>query len=179
MLDRLLTVCDCAHASFAGDRTLGQLPQPAYLGATRLGGIDISRARARAALSAAPSLAACPAGFTAADFTAKVQAITGDTGYTARQGAYGIRKLRATNLITRKHSSRRYITPPEAVPHHCGHPHPPRPGPHSLPCRHPGPGHHPAASQPEPSRPALRETPRPGASAAARPGPLQSRLNLC
>jgi len=115
MLDRFLTLCDCVHASFADDHTLDQLPQPAYLGATRLGGIDISRPQARAALSAALSLAACPAGFTAADFTAKIQAITGDTGYTARQGAYDIRKLRAKNLITRKHRSRRYVTPPDAV----------------------------------------------------------------
>jgi len=115
MLDRFLTVCDCVHASFADDHTLDQLPQPGYLGATRLGGIDISRPRARAALSAALSLAACPAGFTAADFTTKVQAITGDTGYTARQGAYDIRKLRAKNLITPKPRSRRYLTPPGAV----------------------------------------------------------------
>ena len=115
MLDRLLTVCDCVHASFADDHTLDQLPQPGYLGATRLGGIDINQPRARAALSAALSLAACPAGFTAADFTTKVQAITGDTGYTARQGAYDIRKLRAKNLITPKPRSRRYLTPPDAV----------------------------------------------------------------
>jgi hypothetical protein len=115
MLDRFLTVCDCVHASFIDDHTLDQLPQPGYLGATRLGGIDINRPRARAALSAALSLAACPAGFTAADFTAKVQAITGDTGYTARQGAYDIRKLRAKNLITRQGSSRRYHLPPQAV----------------------------------------------------------------
>ena len=115
MLERFLTVCDCVHAAFADDHTLDQLPQPAYLGATRLGGIDINRPRARAALQAALSLAACPPGFTAADFTAKVQAITGDTGYTARQGAYDIRKLRAKNLITRKHTTRRYLTPPDAV----------------------------------------------------------------
>jgi hypothetical protein len=115
MLDRFLTLCDCVHACFADDHTLDQLPQPAYLGTTRLGGIDINRPRARAALHAALSLAACPAGFTAAGFTAKIQAITGDTGYTARQGAYDIRKLRAKNLITRKDRSRRYLTPPEAV----------------------------------------------------------------
>ncbi len=115
MLERFLTVCDCVHAAFVSDAILDRLPQPARLGATRLGGIDISRPRARAALSAALALAACPAGFTAADFTAKVQAITRDTGYTARQGAYDIRKLRAKDLITRQHRSRRYLTPPEAV----------------------------------------------------------------
>lgn len=115
MLERFLTVCDCVHAAFISDQTLDQLPQPGYLGATRLGGIDINRPRARAALSAALALAACPAGFTAAGFTAKVQAITGDAGYTARQAAYDIRKLRAKNLITREGRSRRYHVPADAA----------------------------------------------------------------
>jgi hypothetical protein len=115
MLDRFLDVCDCVHAAFVSDQSLDQLPQAGYLGATRLGGIDINRPRARAALAAALALATCPAGFTAASFTAKVQAITGDPGYTARQGAYDIRKLRAKNLITRQGRSRRYTTPPEAA----------------------------------------------------------------
>ena len=175
MLDRFLTVCDCVHASFADDHTLDQLPQPAYLGATRLGGIDISRPRARAALSAALSLAACPAGFTAADFTAKIQAITGDTGYTARQGAYDIRKLRAKNLITRNHRSRRYLTPPDAARTIAG----------VLILRDqvlipslaaigaPEITPPPASPSPSPSRPALREAPQPDASAAARLRPCR------
>jgi hypothetical protein len=54
MLERFLTVCNCMHAAFVSD----QLPQPGYLGATRLGRIDISRPRVRAALSAALVLAA-------------------------------------------------------------------------------------------------------------------------
>jgi hypothetical protein len=92
-------------------RAAGRLPQPGCLGATRLGGIDINRPRAGAALA----LATCPAGFTAAGFTAKVQAITGDGGCTARQRACGIRKLRAKNLTTRQGRSRRYTTPPDAA----------------------------------------------------------------
>jgi hypothetical protein len=115
MLDRFLTVCDCVHASFLTGQILDQLPQPGYLGATRIGGIDINRPRARAALSAALALAACPGGFTAAGFTAKVQAITGETDYTARQAAYDIRKLRAKNLISRSGRSRRYQTPAQAA----------------------------------------------------------------
>jgi len=48
MLDCFLDVCDCVHASFAGDQALDRLPQPGCLGATRLGGIGINRPRARA-----------------------------------------------------------------------------------------------------------------------------------
>jgi hypothetical protein len=44
-----------------------------------------------------------------------MQPFTGDPGYTARQGAYDIRKLRTKNLITRPGSSHRYQTPPEAA----------------------------------------------------------------
>jgi hypothetical protein len=115
MLDRFLTVCDCVDAAFVTDTTLDLLPQPAWPGRTRLGGIDINRPRARAALSAVLALSLSPAGYAAAEFTAKVQAITGDPGYTARQGAYDIRKLRAKNLTIREHRSRRYRTPPDAV----------------------------------------------------------------
>jgi hypothetical protein len=102
------------HASFTDDQALDRLPQPGYPGPTRPGGIDISRPRARAALAAALALATCPDGFTAAGVT-KVQAITADPGYTARQGACHIRKPRAKNLITRQGRSRRCTTPPGAA----------------------------------------------------------------
>jgi hypothetical protein len=74
----------------------------------------LPRSVGAAALAAALALATCPAGFTAAGFTAKVQAITGG-GCTARQRACDIRKLRAKNLITRQGRSRRYTTPPDAA----------------------------------------------------------------
>lgn len=50
-----------------------------------------------------------------AEFTAKVQAMTGLAGYTTRQAAYDIRKLRAKHLADKPGRSRRYRIPPEAA----------------------------------------------------------------
>jgi cell division septation protein DedD len=87
---------------------LDQLPAPTRIGATRVGGVDLNKPRIRAALSAALALSAAPEGFTVAEFTAKVHAMTGDTDYTSRQGAYDLRKLRGKDLVVKPGRSRRY-----------------------------------------------------------------------
>jgi len=43
-------------ATFLGDATLDELPQPSCLGKTKIGGIDINRTRTRTVLNAALSL---------------------------------------------------------------------------------------------------------------------------
>jgi hypothetical protein len=48
-------------------------------------------------LAAALALAAAPRGFTISDLTAKVQAMSGQAGYT-RMAAYDLRKLRGKGL---------------------------------------------------------------------------------
>jgi hypothetical protein len=52
-----------------------------------------------------------------ADVTAKVHAMTGQTGtdYTTRQAAYDLRKLRGKDLIVKPGRSRRYHLPAEAA----------------------------------------------------------------
>jgi hypothetical protein len=74
--------------------TLDQLPLPARVGATRVGGIDLNKPRARAILAAVLALAPAPAGFTVTDLAARVTAMTRHHGYTIRQAAYDLRKLR-------------------------------------------------------------------------------------
>jgi hypothetical protein len=153
MLERFLDVCDCVHASFAGDQALDQLPQPAYLGRTRLGGIDINRLRARAALAAALALATCPAGFTAVGFTAKVQAITGDPATPPG-------KVPATSASCAPRTSSPAKAGPGATPparrspHHRAHRHPARSGPH--PCLT---GVRASALAPSPLNPATADQP--------------------
>ena len=69
----------------------------------------------RLVVAAVLALAASPDGFTVADMTAKVHAMTGHTGYTIRQAAYDLRKLRGKNLITKPGRTRRYhLEPPTA-----------------------------------------------------------------
>jgi len=115
MAERFATALDCADISFIADGTLDELPLPAQLGTTRVGGIDLNKPRIRAALSAALALTAAPDGFTVAEFTGKIQAMSGQAGYTTRQAAYDLRKLRGKNLAIKPGRSRRYHTPLEAA----------------------------------------------------------------
>ena len=66
-------------------------------------------------LSAVLALSAASGGFTVAALTAKVHAMTGHTGYTIRQAAYDLRKLRGKDLIAKPGRTRRYhLDPPTA-----------------------------------------------------------------
>jgi hypothetical protein len=115
MAGRFATALDCADTSFLPDGILDQLPLPSRIGATRTGGIDLNKPRIRAALAAALALAAAPRGFTVAGFTAKVQTMTGQDGYTTRQAAYDLRKLRGKGLADKHGRSRSYLVPPQAA----------------------------------------------------------------
>jgi hypothetical protein len=114
MAERFATTLDCADVAFLADTTLDDLPLPSRIGATRAGGIDLNKPRIRAALSAALALAPAPHGFTVAEFTARVRSF-GQAGYTVRQGAYDLRKLRGKNLAVKPARTRRYHTPPDAA----------------------------------------------------------------
>lgn len=117
MVERFLTALDCVDVGYLPDGALDALPTPSRLGATRLGGIDLNKPRARAVLAAATALAVAPEGFTVADFTNQVNA-TGalaGTDYTVRQAAYDIRKLRGKGLVVKPDHSRRYHVPPDAA----------------------------------------------------------------
>jgi hypothetical protein len=76
---------------------LERFPEIVARGATRIGGIDLNKARRRAALAALVALAAAPEGFTVAELTERVHSMTGqtDADYSIRQAAYDIRKFRA------------------------------------------------------------------------------------
>jgi hypothetical protein len=111
MLERFTTTLDCLDVGFLPDDALDELPLPSQIGATRVGGIDLNKPRIRAALGAALALSAAPGGFTVADLAAKVHAITGNTGYTARHAAYDLRKMRGKDLVIKPGRSRRYQVP--------------------------------------------------------------------
>jgi hypothetical protein len=113
MVDRFTSMLDCVELGFLPDGILDELPAPSQLAATRVGGIDLNTARARAALAATLALAVAPAGFTVAEFTTKVRAMTGQTpeDYSIRQGAYDLRKLRGKRLVLKPGRTRRYHVP--------------------------------------------------------------------
>ena len=115
MTERFCTTLDCVHTGYLPDGTLDALPLPSRIGRTRVGGIDLNKPRIRAALAAVLALAAAPDGITVADHAAKVQAMGGPTGYTIRQAAYDLRKLRGKDLLVKTGRSRRYQVPPQAT----------------------------------------------------------------
>jgi hypothetical protein len=115
MADRFATALDCAGIGFLPDGLLDELPLPAQAGAGRIAGIDLNKPRIRAALAAALALAPEPGGFTAAGHAARVRQITGNDGYTTRQAAYDLRKLRGKQLADKPGRTRRYHVPPQAA----------------------------------------------------------------
>jgi hypothetical protein len=115
MADRFATILDCADVSFLPDGVLDDLPLPARTGARRIAGIDLNKPRIRGALSAALALAPAPGGFTVAEHAARVRQITGHDGYTTRQAAYDLRKLRGKGLVAKPGRTRRYHVPPQAA----------------------------------------------------------------
>ena len=115
MAERFCTALDCVDIGFLNDTALAELPLPSRIGATRVGGIDLNKPRIRAALAAALALAAAPRGFTVAEHAVRVQAMTGHHGYTIRQAAYDLRKLRGKSLVAKPGRTRRYqVSPPAA-----------------------------------------------------------------
>ena len=115
MAENFCTTLDCIDTSFVPDGLLDELPQPSMIAATRVGGIDINHARMRTTIAAVTALAVAPSGFTVADLAAKVHKITGSPGYTPRQAAYDLRKLRAKALVDRIGRSHRYRVRPDAA----------------------------------------------------------------
>ncbi len=113
MVDRFTSKLDCVDIGFLPDGILDQLPAPSKLAGTRVGGIDMNVPRVRSALAAVLALAIAPAGFTVAQFTAQVRAMTGQTpeDYSIRQGAYDLRKLRGKQLVIKPGRTRRYHVP--------------------------------------------------------------------
>jgi hypothetical protein len=115
MADRFAAALDCADIGFLPDGVLDELPLPSQAGPCRIAGIDLNKPRIRAALSAALALAPAPGGFTVAEHAARVRTITGHDGYTTRQAAYDLRKLRGKHLVDKPGRTRRYHVPPPAA----------------------------------------------------------------
>jgi DNA-binding transcriptional ArsR family regulator len=110
ILERFVGVLNCIDACFIDDKTLDNWPRASKLGASRVAGIDINKARIRAVMQAVVSLSLKPNGFSASDLAEKVREISADlnTSYQVRQASYDLKKLRAKNLARKIEKSRRY-----------------------------------------------------------------------
>jgi len=117
ILERFLNAVGCINSCFVSDETLAKLPEPAKIGQTRVGGIDLNKLRMRRVAEAVLALSASPAGFTASDLARQVHSMTGqpESEYGPRRAAYDIKKLRAKGMVYKIGKSRRYETAPEGI----------------------------------------------------------------
>jgi hypothetical protein len=99
------------------DETLEQLPEPAQIGQTRVGGIDLNKPRMRRAAEAVLALSASPAGFTASDLARQVHSMNGlpESEYGTRRAAYDLKKFRAKAMVRKIEKSRRYEVSPAGL----------------------------------------------------------------
>jgi len=117
ILNRVLDVIHCVNQAFISDDTLDQLATPSQVGRTRVGGVDLDKPRLRAVIEAVISLATVPNGFKVADLASRVREImgSGPEGYSSRQAAYDLKKLRGKNWVRKINRSRRYEATPEGL----------------------------------------------------------------
>jgi hypothetical protein len=117
ILERFLNAVGCINACFVSDDRLEKLPEPARIGQTRVGGIDLNKPRMRRVAESVLALSASPAGFTASDLARQVRARSGqpEFEYGARRAAYDIKKLRAKDMVRKIGKSRRYEPEPEGL----------------------------------------------------------------
>ena len=113
ILERFVDALACIDRCFIGDETLDTLPLPSQVGHTKVGGIDLNRARMRWVAEAVLALAILPRGFTASDLAQQVRRIGGTSAsaYTSRRAAYDLKKLRGKQLVQRLEGTRRYEAP--------------------------------------------------------------------
>jgi hypothetical protein len=117
ILERFLDAVGCINACFVSDEALEKLPQPAQIGKTKVGGIDLNKPRMRRVAEAVLALSASPAGFTASHLARQIHSMSGqpESEYGPRRAAYDIKKLRAKGMVCKIGKSRRYEPVPEGL----------------------------------------------------------------
>jgi len=171
MVDRFTTMLDCVDIGFIPDGILDQLPAPSQIGATRVGGVDVNKTRIRAALAAVLALAVAPAGFTVAELTAKVHALTGQTESDYTTSARRLRPAQAARQAARRQTRQNppLPRPPRRRPHHRRAARPARAGHRPHPHRSANPPTGTQARHLDPRRPRLRTDPSRDAGPLPRP----------
>ena len=172
MCQRFCTALDCVDIGFIPDGTLDQLPLPAQLGASRVGGIDVNKPRIRAALAAVLALAASPDGFTVADMTARVHAMTGQDPRHLQHPPGRLRSAQTPRQAARRQTRAHppLLSARPGRPDHIGAAHPPGPRHRPDPGRRPDPPARPRPGQADPHRPGLRTPPNRHGQAVPPPG---------
>jgi hypothetical protein len=112
ILIRFLEALSCIDQCFIADEMLERLPEPSQIGKTKVGGIDLNKARMRWVAEAAIALSPSPGGFTASELAGQVRALSkqSEAEYGPRRAAYDLKKLRGKQIVRRMGHTRRYET---------------------------------------------------------------------
>lgn len=110
MVVRFLDVLHYADKSFLDQGALDALPEPTTLGAQRLAGIDLNKARMRDAVEAVLALGVRPNGFSTRELAESVCTQTSRTRdpYSPRKASYDLKKIRGKGLVEPIQGTRRY-----------------------------------------------------------------------
>jgi hypothetical protein len=112
ILERFMDALSCIDQCFIADSMLEELPAPSSVGKTKVGGIDLNKARMRWVVEAliALSVSPSPLGFTASELARQVRLLSNqaESDYGPRRAAYDLKKLRAKNIVQRITQTRRY-----------------------------------------------------------------------
>lgn len=117
VLERFLTVLQCADQSAIDDGTWDALPQPTQVGASRVPGVQVTNPRLGAVMAAVVTLATQPGGFTSGQLATRVQERLrcAPEAYQPRHAAYDLKKLRGKRLVDKTAGSRRYQSSPTGL----------------------------------------------------------------
>jgi hypothetical protein len=117
ILERFTGALSCIDQCFIADRILEQLPAPSQVGKTKVGGIDLNKARMRWLIEAVIALSPSPGGFTTSELARQVRALSNqsESDYGPRRAAYDLKKLRGKKIIRRIGQTRRYESLPKGL----------------------------------------------------------------
>ena len=117
ILERFMDALSCIDQCFIADRMLEQLPVASQIGKTKVGGIDLNKARMRWVIESVIALSPSPDGFTASDLASQVRVLSkqSESEYGARRAAYDLKKLRGKKIVRRIGKTRRYESMPKGL----------------------------------------------------------------
>jgi hypothetical protein len=117
ILERFMDALSCIDQCFIADGMLEQLPAASQVGKTKVGGIDLNKARMRRVVEAVIALSPSPGGFTASDLASQVRMHSkqSESEYGARRAAYDLKKLRGKKIVRRIGQTRRYESMPKGL----------------------------------------------------------------
>src|SRR3984893_13803657 len=117
ILERFVNALSCIDQCFIADETLEQLPAPAQVGGTKVGGIDFNKTRMRLVAEAVLALSASPGGFTASQLAEHVRRLSqeNESEYGPRRAAYDLKKLRGKSIVSRIAKNARYEPIPQGL----------------------------------------------------------------